>query len=184
MIDKRRRRHAGDPDLIECLYCHDRMRSLGPHLYRIHQVSAVEYRAEHRLPAGYPLMAASMRAELSEQRREAMEADPSLIAGLHTTPDQQRERLMLAAAGRTATDGLPMVREARRRGAPIANAAAVASKRARLDGIARAAGFESMDDAIERTWRLSSREAAERIGVGATTVKRWRRTQHKAAPRA
>ncbi len=174
MIDKRKRRGAGDPDLVECLYCGDRMRSLGPHLARIHGVTAAEYRADHRLPAGYPLMAASMRKDLSEQRRDAMEDDPSIIAGLHATADQQRERAALSAPARAATDDLPMVREARRRSTPIANAAAVAAKRARLDRIARTAGYESLVDAIEQTRGLSVRAAAERIGIGETTVKRWR----------
>lgn len=173
MTDKRKRRHAGDADLIECLYCHDRMRSLGPHLYRIHQVSAADYRAEHRLPAGYRLMAASMRDELSEQRRQAMADDPSIVAGM--IPGAHGDMAARSAEARAGTDGLPAVREARRRGTPIANAAAVAAKRARLDGIARAAGFESMTDAIEQTRDLSSRAAAARIGVGASTVKRWRR---------
>lgn len=172
MTDRRRRATPGAEDLIVCLHCGDRLRSLGPHLYRIHQVSATEYRAEHRLPARYPLMAASMRAEQSVQRRDAMEDDPSITAGM--IPGQHGDMARRSAEARSATDALPAVRANRAAAARRAQPATTAAWRARMDAAAVAAGWASMADAITETARLSESEAARRIGVGRATVRRWR----------
>lgn len=172
MAGRRRRRHAGDPDLVECLYCGDRMRSLGPHLHRAHGVTAAEYRAEHRLPASYPLMAPSMRAEQSTQRKAAMEVDPSIAACL--IPGVHSSNLARSAESRAATDSLPRVRDARRRGVSAANAASVAARAAESDRRARLAGYESVADAALQTADLPERAAAERIGIARSTLRRWR----------
>ncbi|MDT0306141.1 MucR family transcriptional regulator [Streptomyces sp. DSM 44917] len=167
---------GADPDgLVTCLSCGRRFRSLGPHLARAHQTTAAEYRAEHQLPATTALMARDTRADLQRTRQALMETDPEVVKRMREAAPPPEEIASRSADARAGTDDLPAVREARRRGAaqtlPLANAA----RRERLEAVARAAGYDSMRDAVEQTRDVPSRAAAERIGVGVTTVKRWRK---------
>jgi hypothetical protein len=173
----RSRRPAGaDADgLVTCLICDRRFRSLGPHLYRAHQISAADYRAEHGLPAGAILMATATRQALSDARQQAMQEDADLVGRMRAATPSSEELARRSAEARAGTDGLAQVRAARRRGAQTTQPFTVQARRDLMDATARAAGYTSMRDAIEETRALPSREAATRIGVGASTVKRWRR---------
>lgn len=175
MVRRSRRPDGADADgLVTCLACGQRFRSLGPHLYRAHQMSAADYRAEHNLPATAALMATSTRQMLSEARRQAMQEDPDLVGRMRAATPPPEELARRSAAARAGTDDLPRVRAARRRGAQSTQPRTVQSRREQMDAVARAAGYSSMEDAIEVTRDLPSRQAAARIGVGASTVKRWR----------
>lgn len=170
-----KRRAGADPDgLITCLYCDRRFRSLGPHLARIHQVTAVEYRAEHRLPATTALMATDVRAALSQARTAAMTDDPDLIDRMRAAALPQQELVRRSAEARAGTDDLPAVRAARAAGARRTLPAAQQARRNLLEAKAQAAGYGSMAEAVEATRHLPSRAAAARVGVGASTINRWR----------
>ncbi|GAA2419655.1 hypothetical protein GCM10010404_92660 [Nonomuraea africana] len=69
-----------------------------------------------------------------------------------------------------------------RRGALQALPAAQAARRARLEAQARAAGFASVRDAVQATAHLPSQAAAERTGMSASTIKRWRRSAASLPP--
>ncbi|MEV7599849.1 MucR family transcriptional regulator [Kitasatospora sp. NPDC089797] len=176
-MGRRPPRPAGaDPDgLVTCLSCGRRFRSLGPHLYRIHQITAADYRAEHQLPAGTALMATATRNALSAGRLKAMVDDPELVGRMRASTPPLSELARRSAEARAGTDGLNAVRAARRSGALRTLPSAQQARREALDATARAAGFASMEEAIRATSNLPSRAAAARIGVGASTVKRWRR---------
>lgn len=175
MSRRSRRPDGADADgLVTCLTCGQRFRSLGPHLYRAHQMSAAEYRAEHKLPASVALMATSTRQALSDARQRAMQEDPDLVGRMRAATPSPEELARLSAAARAGTNDLPRVRAARRRGAQATQPRTVQTRREQMDAVARVAGYSSMTDAIEATRDLSSRQAAARIGVGASTVKRWR----------
>lgn len=180
MARRSRRPDVTDTDgLVTCLTCRQRFRSLGPHLYRAHQMSAAEYRAEHNLPASAALMATSTRQALSDARRQAMQEDPDLVGRMRAATPPLEELARRSAAARAGTDGLPRVRAARRRGAQATQPRTVQSRREQMDAVARAADYSSMAAAIEATRDLSSRQAAARIGVGASTVKRWRQKSER-----
>ncbi len=173
----RSRRPAGaDADgLVTCLTCGRRFRSLGPHLYRAHQISATDYRAEHGLPASTALMATTTRQALSEARQQAMQDDPDLVGRMRAATPPAEELARRSAEVRGSTDGLTQVRAARRRAGQATQPLATQARRDRVDMIAHAAGYPSMRDAIEATIDLPSRAAAARIGVAPSTVKRWRK---------
>ncbi|MEU0596227.1 MucR family transcriptional regulator [Streptomyces ardesiacus] len=177
----RSRRPAGaDTDgLVTCLSCGHRYRSLGPHLARAHRMTAAEYRAEHRLPASIALMATDVRAALSQARTSAMADDPGLVGRMRAASLPQQELCRRSADVRTATNDLPAVRAARAAGARRSLPAAQQARRNALDAKAVAAGFTSMAAAIDATRHLPSRTAATRIGIGASTVKRWRRRSER-----
>ncbi|GHG15253.1 MucR family transcriptional regulator [Streptomyces filamentosus] len=171
-----RRRAGSDPDgLVTCLTCGRRYRSLGPHLARTHQMTAAEYRAEHRLPATTALMADDVRASLSRTRTAAMADDPDLVGRMRTAALPQEELLRRSAKARAGTDNLPTIQAARAAGAHRTLPAAQQARQDALEAKAHASGFTSMQDAINRTRSMTNKAAAERIGVGITTVKRWRR---------
>jgi hypothetical protein len=176
----RRPSAADDDGLVTCLICGKRYKSLGPHLFRIHQTSAADYRAAHQLPASATLMATSTRKALSAARQEAMKDDPELVARMRAATPPVKDIARRSAAARARTDGLEAVKASRRRGWDQAIAKSVAARREHLDQAARAAGFSSWRQALEDLQDRSSREVAERLGVGKTTVRRWRRKQ--AAP--
>ncbi|MGA5823553.1 MucR family transcriptional regulator [Kitasatospora sp. NPDC094028] len=170
-----RRPDGADVDgLVTCLVCGRRFRSLAPHLARTHEMSAAEYRAEHALPASAALMATDVRRSLSATRTKAMAADPDLIEPMRAAALPAGELARRSAQARAGTDGLPAVRAARRNAALRTLPAARQARRSALEATARAAGFASMADAIDATRDMPSRAAAARIGVGASTVKRWR----------
>ncbi len=173
-VRSRRRAGADSDGLVTCLSCGHRYRSLGPHLARAHHLTAAEYRAEHHIPATTALMATDVRAALSQARTSAMTDDPDLINRMRSGALPQQELARRSAEGRAGTDDLPAVRAARAAGARRTLPAAQQARRDALEARARTAGFESMAAAIEATRHLSSRAAAMRIGVGASTVKRWR----------
>lgn len=174
--DKLRGPDGADPDgLVTCLDCGRRFRSLGPHLARAHQTTASEYRAEHRLPATTALMARDTRAALSGTRRQAQVDDPSLVTRMRDATPPTIELSWRSAEARAGTDALAAVRTARRAGALRTLPAAQAARREALEAKARVAGYPSMADAITATRTMTVRAAAERIGVGASTLKRWRR---------
>ncbi|MCO8308788.1 MucR family transcriptional regulator [Streptomyces sp. RKCA744] len=178
----RSRRPAGaDADgLITCLSCGHRYRSLGPHLARTHRMTAAEYRAEHRLPATTALMATDVRGALSQARTSAMADDPDLVGRMRAASLPQQELSRRSADARAGTNDLPAVRAARAAGARRSLPAAQQARRNALDAKAVAAGFTSMSAAIDATRHLPSRAAAKRIGVGASTVKRWRHRPERA----
>jgi hypothetical protein len=175
--DVRARRPSGaDADgLVPCLSCGRRFRSLGPHLARAHRMTAAEYRAEHRLPATTALMAIGTRTALSQARISAMTDDPDLVARMRSATPPLQELVRRSEEGRTGTDGLPAVRAARAAAARTTLPAAQQARRDALEAQAQAAGYASVAAAIEATQHLSSRAAAAQIGIGASTVNRWRR---------
>jgi hypothetical protein len=138
-------------------------------------MTAAEYRAEHRLPATTALMATGVRAALSQARTAAMAEDPKLIDRMRAAALPQEELSRRSADGRADTNDLPAVRAARAVGARRTLPAAQQARRAAMEVRAQAAGFESMAAAIDATRHLSSRTAATQLGIGASTVKRWRR---------
>ncbi|MFJ4418788.1 MucR family transcriptional regulator [Streptomyces sp. NPDC088925] len=170
------RRAGADADgLVTCLSCGYRYRSLGPHLARAHHMTAAEYRAEHGLPATTALMATDVRSALSRARTSAMADDPELIDRMRSAALPRQELSRRSAEARAGTDDLPTVRAARAAAARKTLPAAQRARREALEEQARAAGYASVTVAIEATRHLSSRAAAARIGIGASTVKRWRR---------
>ncbi|WP_372411984.1 MucR family transcriptional regulator [Streptomyces luteireticuli] len=171
-----KRPDGADPDgLVTCLSCGRRFRSLGPHLGRVHGMSAADYRAEHRLPAASALMARSTRQALSAARTGAMEQDPEIIARMRAAALPAEELARRSAEARAGTDSLPAVRAARARGAARTLPLAQAARREQIEQTARAAGYPSMAEAVEATRHLSVGAAATRIGVGSSTIKRWRK---------
>ncbi|MFF8747813.1 MucR family transcriptional regulator [Streptomyces californicus] len=174
-VRSRRPAGAGADGLVTCLSCGRRFRSLGPHLARAHRMTAADYRAEHHLPATTALMATDVRAALSQARTSAMADNSELVARMRSATPPLQELARRSAEARPGTDELPAVRAARAAAARTTLPAARQARRDALEAQARAAGYASVAAAIEATRHLSSRAAAARIGVGASTVKRWRR---------
>lgn len=166
---------ADDDGLVPCLICGKRYKSLGPHLFRIHGMSAADYRTAYQLPASAALMATQTRETLSVARREAMKDDPELVGRMREAALDQAELTRRSAEGRARTDGLPAVVRARRRGRDKTRDMSAAVRGEAREEAATKAGFESWQEAIEATRGLSAVEAARRLGVGKTTVLRWRR---------
>lgn len=104
-----------------------------------------------------------------------MADDPELVARMRAGALPPEELARLSADARAGTDELPAVRAARRSAALRTLPVARQARQESMEATARAAGFGSMVQAIDATRDLSSRAAAARIGIGATTVKRWRR---------
>ncbi|WP_331731394.1 MucR family transcriptional regulator [Streptomyces sp. NBC_00073] len=170
-----RRVSGSDPDgLVTCLSCGRRFRSLGPHLARAHQTTAADYRAEHRLPATTTLMADQTRSTLSAARIDLMEHDPEVLDRIRRAALPPAELYRRSKEAIAATANLPSVRANRAAAARRSLMYANAALRTALESKARDAGFGSMTDAIEATKTLPISAAAERIGVGVTTIKRWR----------
>ncbi|MFE3059110.1 MucR family transcriptional regulator [Nocardia sp. NPDC059239] len=170
-----RRADAADDDgLVTCLTCGRRFRSLGPHLSRAHQLTATQYRTEHGLPASATLMAHASRETLSEARHAEMAADPDRLAPMRAATPPLDELARRSASVRAATDNLPAVQHARRLSAQANNPAAQAARRAAMLARVQEAGYASIEDAVHRTAHLSRNAAAEKIGVGRTTITRWR----------
>ncbi|MFE3696522.1 MucR family transcriptional regulator [Nocardia tengchongensis] len=173
----RSKRHTGadDDGVVTCLICGRRFRSLGPHLFRAHQISAAEYRAEHQLPATTALMATETREVLSSTHRAAIAENPDLLAPMKAATPPLAELARRSAQARAGTDHLAAVRAARRDGALRTLPAAQQARREALLAQLREAGFDSITHAVEATGHMSSRAAAQQLGVGASTVKRWRK---------
>lgn len=159
---------------MQCLSCGRWLRSLGPHLVRAHGLTAEEYRAEHGLPRGAALMAATTRAALHQVGVERLAHDERVRQALAADADQQRARLAQARAVRGYSDQHPLVRQHRRDARAIAHAQQRAQLAARRDELARQAGYADWPTAIRATAELSERAAAAHLGVGRSTVRRWR----------
>lgn len=165
----------GAAESIECLYCGRRYRNLGPHLARTHGTTAAEYRAEHRLPATAALMAGSMREALHDIGVVRAETDPRVRAALVQDAETQRARAELSALARAATDGNPLVVAARRRALDRdARPRRVEAWAEARYAAARRAGYPDWRAAIEATRYMARQQAADRLGVGRTTITRWR----------
>lgn len=166
--------------LLTCLECGRRMRSLGRHLSAKHQMSAVEYRERHHLPATGALAADGTRQALSEHQRAALATDPDALNHLQTWQTPEHLAVMRDAAidSHRTTMTYELVRDHRRPGQRRAVQVMNESRRSRLDEIARGTGFTSIEAAIEETAELPARQAGLRIGIGASTVRRWRKRRH------
>ncbi|MER6851601.1 hypothetical protein AB0A81_27195 [Streptomyces flaveolus] len=108
-----------------------------------------------------------------------MADDPDLITRLRATMPPLQELSRRSADARAGADALPP--PCARPGLRVPDAPCPQLNRPDLHWRPRRGppGFSSMADAIDATRYLSSRVAAFRIGVGASTVKRWRQ---RAAP--
>lgn len=180
----RSRRPAGaDADgLVTCLTCGRRYRSPGPHVARAHQMTAAEYRAEHRLPASVALMAAETRSALAAARQAAIGEDPELVTRMRAAALPNGELCRRSAEARAGTDDLPAVRAARRAsglrallgpaGAPRGTGGAGEGRRVRVHG-----GGGCGDAASCRPGRRrpGSASAAPPSAGGATSPDRRRR---------
>lgn len=153
-------------DYIECLECGAKLLMLGRHLGK-HDMTADEYREKHRLPYTAPLSSMHVRAAFAD----AVTADGRSELISH---DRQAE---LQAAG------VPHLRDSRRNRHQTeawnaARAVAVEAMRARRREILleklRAAGYDSIEDALAGTAHLSGAAAARALGVGSSSVLRWR----------
>lgn len=167
-----------DPDgLITCAECGRRFRSLGKHLRRAHGLNAAEYRARHRLPATGALVADGVRQLQSDRQRALLDDDPEALD--HLAPYRTSEHLdtlrEAAIAAHHETRDHDLVRAHRAPGQRYAVQAMLGRRRERLDEMARVAGYGDFAAAIAATRDLTSREAASRLGVGASTVLRYRR---------
>jgi len=158
---------VSDPDgLLTCLECNIRLRGL----------TAAEYRERHRLPATGALQADGLRQAGSERQRAILADDPAALDHLRPWQDPSHLDAIRSAAVEThhETRGRPLVRAHRAPGQRAGVQAMLDSRQAKLDATAVAAGYESLEDAVRRTADLSAREAAARVGVGESTVRRWR----------
>lgn len=162
--------------LLTCLECGRRFRSLGRHLQAAHDLGAGEYRQRHHLPATGALSADGVREGQSERQQDRLTDDPDAFA--HLEPYQQHEHLnqLRAAAieSHRSTVGSQLVRAHRLPGQHYAVQVMLARRWERLEGLARAAGFQSLGAAIQETADLSAAAAARHIGIAASTVTRWR----------
>jgi predicted transcriptional regulator len=78
-----RRRSGADSDgLITCLACGRQLRSLGYHLHAVHGTNAVDYRADHLLPASTTLVATGTRTVLSQTWKALIGERPELLERL------------------------------------------------------------------------------------------------------
>ncbi len=153
-------------DSVTCLECGQRLLTLRRHLER-HDMSMDEYRERHRLPFGAPLTSIHSRAA----HKRASEA-----AGVAANLDHARQ-------GERQAAGVPHLRESRRArqqtpAMEASRAKAVAAMEARkrevMTARMRALGHESIEAAIEATAHLSVTDAARTLGIGKTTLRRWR----------
>jgi len=162
--------------LLTCLECGRRYRSLGRHLHAAHQLSAAEYRARHDLPATAALRADGDRERSAQYWRQRLAVDPTAVDHLQpwNRPDHLDAIRPKAIEVHRSTRELEIVRAHRAPGQRYAVQAMLARRRARLDDLARAAGYPDFAAAIEAMRDLPATEAARRIGCGASTVRRYR----------
>ncbi|OLM28645.1 hypothetical protein Ae717Ps2_6241c [Pseudonocardia sp. Ae717_Ps2] len=162
--------------LLRCLECGLRFRSLGRHLHAKHDLSADEYRDRHQLPATGALNCDGARQSSSDWQRARIAEDPDHANRLapYRTPEHLDQLRNTAIESNHRTRGYDLVRAHRAPGQSYAVQIMAGRRRDRLDEQARRAGFPELDTAIAQTMHISSREAAARIGIGATTVLRHR----------
>jgi hypothetical protein len=122
-------------------------------------------------------MATSTRGDLSRIRTQAMADDPALIERMQASALPADELARRSAEARAGTNNLPAVRAARRAGGLRTITEAQRARRAALEATVRAAGYPDVTTAIAATRMMPSRAAAARLGIGASTVKRWRQKE-------
>jgi hypothetical protein len=166
-----KRATISDPDgVLTCLECGRRFRALGRHLRHAHDLTPAEYRAKHRLPAGGSLLADAQRAEAHAR----MVAEDTSHLGPYRDRARLAEMAKVAAVASRETRDFEMVRAHRLPGQQHGVEVMAARRAEVLDAKAQAAGFAGIEDAIRQTSALTLRQAAGRIGIGASTVGRWR----------
>ena len=111
------------------------------------------------------------RSRLVETTRAAMDADPGWTQRMRAAMPPLEVIAQASAEARAVTDSLPQVRAARAAGAREAQPKASAARR---QAVLERAGFSTMSEAVEAVAGLSVPAAAVRLGVGRTTVRRWR----------
>lgn len=156
--------------LVVCLECGKRFRHLGRHVNHAHGLTAAQYREAHRLPATGALAADVVRA----MGRERMLAEGTSHLDPYRTGEHLKAMTERSVEPNRETREYETVREHRLPGQRYAVKVMGQRRRESLDARVRAAGFEGVEDAIRRTAGLPAREAAGRIGIGVTTVRRWR----------
>lgn len=167
---------SGPDGLLTCLECGRRFRALGRHLHVAHSLTAIEYRARHGLPATGALASDGMRQAGAQRQHARLADDPTALD--HLRPyreaahlDRQREAAIEAHRDTMSRD---VVREHRLPGQRYAVQVMAGRRRERLDEIAQRAGFASIEAAISETRSMTAKAAGRRIGIGASTVARWR----------
>lgn len=156
--------------ILTCLECGRRFRALGVHLRRAHGMTSAEYREAHRLPRSAALAADSTRA-LGWER---MQAEDTSHLDVYRTRERLAEMLPASVEAIRETRDYPIVREHRLPGRQHAVTVMAERRAAALEARVVARGYASLADGIEQTRDLSSRAAGAALGIGATSVLRWR----------
>lgn len=154
-------------DSVTCLECGRRLQTLAHHV-RTHDLTPDQYREKHGIPYTAPLATPHMRAHASATAVERG-VGRNLTPG---DPDGRRQR-----------SGVEHLRTSRRERQQTeewkaARALAVEAMRKRrreqLLAKLRERGYDSIEAAVEATRHLSAPAAAQALGTGPTSVRRWR----------
>lgn len=163
---KRAERHD-DGAAITCLECGARRQSLAQHLQHMHGLTAPEYIERHNLPRTTALQ--SRHARSAHGRALTPQGRAQL------SHRDQAARARKAAEHARVAHERDLVPELRAPGQAKGVAAMHAKKRRVMDERMQALGYTDLEDAIRATSTLTVTGAAERLGLGMSTVRRWRK---------
>lgn len=153
---------------LQCLECGRWYRLLPPHLGRVHEMSAAEYRKAHQLPRKLGLRASDLAEQARNQGRVRYTQRPDIRAHMaagRTTIDRTN-----VVAGTRASAGYEMVRAAHRAGGQGAKAA----HRRRADQAAQALGFTDLDAYLDAREEVPHARAARELGISRQAIRRYR----------
>lgn len=157
-------------DTITCLECGRAFRALGGHL-RVHNLTASEYRARHKLPRTAAL------ASLPTRERQSAATPPEIAGQLTHDPTVQARRAAAAREHTRRAHESPVVAVHRAAGQAKGVQAMRDARRAMLEARMRALGYQSLEHAVRATAHLPVKDAAVRLDCSATSIRRWR-AQH------
>lgn len=157
-----------DGTALVCLECGARRQGLGRHL-SLHGLTRAEYIEKYNLPRTTSLDSRYARAASSRA------VTPKQLSQLKTSPAMQAARARKAAEHTRVAHQRADVPELRAPGQAKGVAAMHAKKRRVMDERMQALGYTDLEDAIRATSTLTVTGAADRLGLGVNTVRRWRK---------
>ncbi|UTX53274.1 MucR family transcriptional regulator [Leucobacter aridicollis] len=165
---------TGATGLITCLECGIDMRSLGRHLVAKHEMNSAEYREKYGMPRTAALEAPGTRRRRVRTARADLQARLDTLAPYQSAGHLAELQVKGVENLRDSTANRAVVKQHR---APVQRKGVAAMREARakiFEAKIIEAGYTSLEDAIRQTAHLSGSGAAKRIGIGATSVRRWR----------
>lgn len=160
--------------LLVCLECGRWYRGLGGHVVAMHDVTADEYRERHELPRGRGLWAEDARRGAGARAAQRADAYPK---ALRTRLSGDSAQVAKGVAARRESSRRAGTRMLLRENYDRMGAATRERSRQKYEGMARSAGYDGIDDLIEKLKGESATALAEILGISVSGAK-WVRRLH------